>query len=90
MRLVATATDAIFGQEPRDLSLLYVLFYLAASGDETHPGTFERNFQTAEGAQEERFVGGSQQISLKDGRRTGRQRRPQRARAPDQRRTPRA
>ena len=61
----ATATDAIFGQEPRDLSLLYVLFYLAASGDETHPGTFERNFQTAEGAQEERFVGGSQQIALK-------------------------
>ncbi|HEX3435064.1 MAG TPA: FAD-dependent oxidoreductase [Solirubrobacteraceae bacterium] len=53
VRLVATATDAIFGQEPRDLSLLYVLFYLAASGDETHPGTFERNFQTAEGAQED-------------------------------------
>ncbi|HEX3910311.1 MAG TPA: flavin monoamine oxidase family protein [Solirubrobacteraceae bacterium] len=65
MRLVATATDAIFGQEPRDLSLLYVLFYLAASGDESHPGTFERNFQTAEGAQEERFLGGTQQISLK-------------------------
>jgi monoamine oxidase len=65
MRLVSTASEAIFGQEPRDLSLLYVLFYLAASGDETHPGTFERNFQTAEGAQEERFVGGSQQIALK-------------------------
>jgi monoamine oxidase len=65
MRLVATATEAIFGQEPRDLSLLYVLFYLAASGDETHPGTFERNFETTEGAQEERFIGGSQQISLK-------------------------
>jgi monoamine oxidase len=65
MRLAATATDAIFGQEPRDLSLLYVLFYLAASGDESHPGTFERNFQTADGAQEERFIGGSQQISLK-------------------------
>jgi monoamine oxidase len=65
MRLVSTASEAIFGQEPRDLSLLYVLFYLAASGDESHPGTFERNFQTAEGAQEERFVGGSQQIALK-------------------------
>ena len=64
-RLAGTAIEAIFGQESRDLSLLYVLFYLAASGDETHPGTFERNFQTAEGAQEERFVGGSQQISLK-------------------------
>jgi monoamine oxidase len=64
-RLVTTAVQAIFGQENRDLSLLYVLFYLAASGDENNPGTFERNFQTAEGAQEERFVGGSQQIALK-------------------------
>ena len=64
-RLAGTAIEAIFGQESRDLSLLYVLFYLASSGDETHPGTFERNFQTAEGAQEERFVGGSQLVSLK-------------------------
>ncbi len=64
-RIVGTAIEAIFGQETRDLSLLYVLFYLAASGDETHPGTFERNFQTTEGAQEERFAGGSQTISLK-------------------------
>jgi len=64
MRLAATATDAIFGQEPRDLSLLYVVFYMAASGNETTQGTFERNFQTAEGAQQERFIGGSQLISL--------------------------
>jgi monoamine oxidase len=63
-RLVGTAVEAIFGQESRDLSLLYVLAYLAASGDESNPGTFERNFQTAEGAQEERFVGGSQLVSL--------------------------
>src|SRR5207245_4940066 len=53
-----------FGQEPRDLSLLYAVFYIAASGNETNQGTFERNFQTAEGAQQERFVGGSQLISL--------------------------
>jgi monoamine oxidase len=65
MRLAATATDAIFGQEPRDLSLLYVVFYIAASGNETNQGTFERNFQTAEGAQQDRFVGGSQLISLR-------------------------
>jgi len=65
MRLASTATDAIFGQEPRDLSLLYVVFYIAASGNETNQGTFERNFQTAEGAQEDRFVGGSQLISLR-------------------------
>jgi monoamine oxidase len=65
MRLASTATDAIFGQEPRDLSLLYTAFYIAASGNESNPGTFERNFQTAGGAQEERFVGGSQLVSLK-------------------------
>src|SRR5207249_522765 len=65
MRLAATATDAIFGQEPRDLSLLYAVYYIAASGNETNQGTFERNFQTAEGAQQERLVGGSQLISIK-------------------------
>jgi monoamine oxidase len=65
MRLASTATDAIFGQEPRDLSLLYALYYIAASGDESNTGTFERNFQTAGGAQEERLVGGSQLISLR-------------------------
>jgi monoamine oxidase len=65
VRLAATATDAIFGQEPRDLSLLYVVYYIAASGNETNQGTFERNFQTAEGAQQDRFVGGSQLISIR-------------------------
>ena len=44
--LVPLATRPIFGTEPRDLSLLFVLFYIAASGDETHAGTFERNFNT--------------------------------------------
>src|SRR5262245_31296139 len=65
MRLASTATDAIFGQEPRDLSLLYTVFYIAASGNESNTGTFERNFQTAEGAQQDRFVGGSQLVSLR-------------------------
>jgi monoamine oxidase len=65
MRLASTATDAIFGQEPRDLSLLYAVFYIAASGNETTKGTFERNFQTGGGAQEERIVGGTQQIALR-------------------------
>ena len=58
--LVPVATRPIFGAEPRDLSLLFVLFYIAASGDEQHPGTFERNFNTRNGAQMWRFVGGAQ------------------------------
>ena len=58
-RLVRVATRPIFGAEPRDLSLLFVLFYIAASGDERNVGTFERNFNTRDGAQELRFEGGS-------------------------------
>ena len=64
MGVTSAATEAIFGAEPRDLSLLYTLFYIAASGNEQNPGTFERNFNTAGGAQESRFVGGAQSIAL--------------------------
>ncbi len=64
-RLIPLATRPIFGADPRELSLLFVLFYIASSGDETHQGTFERNFDTRGGAQQSRFVGGSQLIALK-------------------------
>ena len=60
MAVVSAATEAIFGGEPRELSLLYTLFYLAASGNEQNVGTFERNFNTGGGAQEQRFAGGAQ------------------------------
>jgi monoamine oxidase len=63
--VVGAALRAIFGAEARELSLLFVLFYTAASGDEQHPGTFQRNFDTRGGAQMSRFVGGSQVIALK-------------------------
>jgi monoamine oxidase len=59
--LVPTATRPIFGAEPRELSLLWVLFYIAASGDEKNVGTFERNFNTRGGAQEQRLTGRSSQ-----------------------------
>jgi monoamine oxidase len=63
--VVAVSTRAIFGAEPRELSLLFALFFIAASGNEKHPGTFERNFNTRGGAQMSRFDGGSQQIALR-------------------------
>jgi monoamine oxidase len=63
--VVPIATRAIFGAEPRELSLLYVLFYIASSGNETNPGTFERNFNVRGGAQQQRFVGGSQLIPIR-------------------------
>jgi len=65
MAVTSAATEAIFGCEPRELSLLYTLFYIAASGNEQNVGTFERNFNTAGGAQESRFVGGAQTIPLR-------------------------
>jgi monoamine oxidase len=58
-KLVAAATRPIFGAEAREISLLFTLFYIAASGNERNPGTFERNFNTRGGAQEQRFIGGS-------------------------------
>jgi monoamine oxidase len=65
MAVTSAATEAIFGCEPRELSLLYTLFYIAASGNAQNPGTFERNFNTGGGAQERRFVGGAQSIALR-------------------------
>ncbi|MDX6669504.1 MAG: monoamine oxidase [Solirubrobacteraceae bacterium] len=63
--LVPAATRPIFGVEPSEISLLYVLFYIASSGNEQNPGTFERNFDTQNGAQQFRFVGGSELIALR-------------------------
>jgi monoamine oxidase len=63
--LVSAACEPIFGAEPREVSLLYVLFYIASSGNEQNVGTFERNFNTTGGAQESRIEGGAQLISIK-------------------------
>jgi monoamine oxidase len=65
MAVVSAATEAIFGAEGRELSLLFTLFYIAASGNAQNPGTFERNFNTAGGAQEKRFAGGAQTVAIK-------------------------
>ncbi|MFL5885581.1 MAG: flavin monoamine oxidase family protein [Thermoleophilaceae bacterium] len=62
--VLEAAIEAIFGSEPRDISLLYALFYIAASGNESNPGTFERNFNTRNGGQQWRVEGGTQRIPL--------------------------
>jgi monoamine oxidase len=64
-KLVNVATRPIFGAEPRELSLLFTLFYIASSGNKKNPGTFERNFDTRGGGQQWRYHGGSQLIALK-------------------------
>jgi monoamine oxidase len=65
LALLSTACEPIFGAEAREISLLYVLFYIASSGNEQNVGTFERNFNTTGGAQETRLEGGAQLISIK-------------------------
>ncbi|MET8451133.1 FAD-dependent oxidoreductase [Streptomyces sp. NPDC005209] len=63
--LLDVACTSIFSAQPRELSLLYVLYYIAAAGNESTAGTLERLTDTANGAQDSRFVGGSQQVPIK-------------------------
>lgn len=56
-KVLELATHAIFAAEPRDLSLLYFLFYTRSGR------SFTRLAQIPGGAQQERFIGGAQQLS---------------------------
>jgi monoamine oxidase len=59
-RMLATlATRSIFGTEPEDLSFLHVLFYAHSAGG------FDALIDTAGGAQDSRFVGGSQLVAIR-------------------------
>ncbi|WP_330254201.1 FAD-dependent oxidoreductase [Nocardia sp. NBC_00565] len=53
-----------FGGSASDSSALYGLWYVAGAGNEHAPGTVARMMDVVGGAQEARFVGGSQRISL--------------------------
>jgi monoamine oxidase len=55
--LLDLGVEAVFAGEPRDVSLLHVLFYIHSAG------SFDNLINTAGGAQESRFVGGSQLVS---------------------------
>ena len=61
--LLRPFTEALVGAEPGDLSFLFVLGYVAAAGDATHTGTFERLFNVRDGAQQSRLAGGSQLVA---------------------------
>jgi monoamine oxidase len=56
--MLAVATKGVFGVEPEELSLLFTLFYLHAGGG------LSNLVRTTGGAQERRFVGGSQQLAV--------------------------
>ena len=50
--------EAVWAAQPEDMSLLHVLFYIHSAGG------LERLFDTEGGAQQDRFVGGSQLVPL--------------------------
>ena len=54
-----------FGTDGKDMSLLYLLWFIATAGDESHAGTFARSSGTADAAQDSRYVGGSGLIPLR-------------------------
>lgn len=66
------AVQALWGAEPRDLSFLYALFYIAAAGNEKNRGSIIRLVSTGGGAQESRLVGGSQVVAQRLARKLGR------------------
>jgi len=63
--LIELAIEAVWAVEPEDVSLLHVLFYTHSAG------RFEDLIGTAGGAQQDRFVGGSQLIALRLAERLG-------------------
>jgi monoamine oxidase len=69
--LFEVATTSIFSFEPRDISFLFFLFYVAAAGDEQNPGDILRLISTAGGGQETRFIGGSQRVPIALAKRLG-------------------
>lgn len=57
-KVLEVAIKAVFGAEPGEMSLLFALFYLHAGGGLANLA------RTTGGAQERRFVGGSQQLAI--------------------------
>ncbi len=56
--------SAVLSAKSKEVSLLYVLNYVASAGNESNIGTVDRLINTAGGAQESRFVGGSALVPL--------------------------
>jgi monoamine oxidase len=56
--LLELGIEAVWAAQPEDMSLLHVLFYIHSAG------SLEMLFDTEGGAQQDRFVGGSQRIAI--------------------------
>ncbi|MBV9601274.1 MAG: FAD-dependent oxidoreductase, partial [Chloroflexi bacterium] len=63
MAIFPSVANAVWGAEPRDVSLLFALACVAAAGNEDTPGSLTRLLNARQGAQQQRFVGGSQALA---------------------------
>jgi monoamine oxidase len=63
--LLELGIEAVWAAEPEDLSLLHMLFYIRSAG------SLDLLFDTEGGAQDSRFVGGSQLVSVRLAERLG-------------------
>src|SRR4051795_4112576 len=70
--ILDVASQAIYGKDSAQLSLLFNAFYTAAAGDAKHAGAFARLISATGGAQESRLKGGSQEIAIKVAAKLGR------------------
>ena len=64
--------NSIWGVDSNQLSALYAASYVAAAGNRSNPGSFFRLTSTAGGAQERRFLGGSQLVAQRVAQSLGR------------------
>lgn len=64
--------NSIWGLDSSQLSALYAASYVAAAGNRSNPGSLFRLLTTPGGAQERRFVGGSQLVAQRVAQRLGR------------------
>ena len=67
-KLLDLGIQAVFSVEPRDVSLLFILFYIRSAG------SLDELINTAGGAQESRIEGGAQRIAKELARRLGKKR----------------
>src|SRR3954447_571397 len=63
--ILDAASQALYGKDSTQISLLFNAFYTAAAGDAKNAGAFARLISAGGGAQESRFKGGSQEIAIK-------------------------
>ena len=66
--LLELGIEAVWAAQPEDMSLLHVLFYIHSAG------SLEILFDTEGGAQQDRFVGGSQLVPMRMAEQLGRER----------------